>query len=126
LIGETFYLTADRELILFRIVQEALSNIMKHADASEVRIAIDYSKLSQLSMRIQDNGTGFDIHKVQDGSGLLNIKQRALLLKGFCRIESMKGNGTMIFIQIPVHEAQEFELQSIEEKVQADTKISSL
>jgi signal transduction histidine kinase len=88
----------SKKLILFRIVQECLQNIIKHASASRVRIAFSY-KADKLEIVIQDNGKGFNTAVKQNtGLGLQNIMNRAALIGGAAVIESEPGEGTKISI----------------------------
>jgi signal transduction histidine kinase len=91
------------KLYLFRIFQEALNNIAKHAEATSLEIEA-YLKENLLYIRITDNGKGFDQQSAcnEKGHGLNNIIERASLLKGKATILSDPGNGTSIEIEIPV------------------------
>ncbi len=101
--GETVFLDANTELILFRITQEALNNIVKHANASDIAINLHYEK-KQLSLQITDNGKGFDQINKMSGNGLTNMAKRALVLNGLCEVISKPGEGTTIEIVIPFYE----------------------
>ena len=101
--GEPVFFSADSELILFRISQEVLNNIIKHANADAITINLHYHE-SFLSLSIQDDGRGFDNHTVKKGSGLNNIMRRAKLLSASCEIISIENFGTTITIQIPYYE----------------------
>jgi len=89
-----------KKLILFRIFQECLQNIIKHANASEVLITTNFSPDS-LQIVIKDNGKGFDTKKTNPGLGLANIMTRAALAGGQCAIESITGHGTIVTIDMP-------------------------
>ncbi len=101
--GNIVFLDAQKELILYRIAQEALNNILKHASASLIWIKLKY-ETTHVSLSITDNGAGFDkteIEKYRSGkinSGLANMRTRAIMLNGTCNITSSAGNGTKIFI----------------------------
>ncbi len=98
------FLDAKKELLLFRIVQEAIHNIIKHADASIISIKLHYSN-SLLSLEIIDNGKGFILEdNSEHGIGILNMKKRADTLKGKCVITSKPGSGASIKIEIPIYE----------------------
>lgn len=104
--GEGIYLDTHKELILFRIVQEMLNNIIKHADATEIHIQLHYQK-EELSLAISDNGKGFDTEAAKKhGNGLSNIRNRASILQGTCLMQSSPGAGTTIHIQIPLYEQE--------------------
>ncbi len=92
----------DRGILLFRIFQEATNNILKHANATWVSVNLR-PEGGDTVLRIVDNGRGFDIDKgtAKGGAGLHNIRQRARLLGGTCKIHSVAGTGTSITITIP-------------------------
>jgi len=85
----------------YRIIQEALTNIKKHAKASKVNINFT-SQPNQLSIIIIDNGIGFNPNKIKLGLGLKNIKERAETLEAIIKIQSKVQQGTKIEIQIPI------------------------
>ncbi|SDT56249.1 Signal transduction histidine kinase [Mucilaginibacter mallensis] len=92
----------DKEIILFRLFQEILNNVIKHAGASQIRV-----KLSQepggLSLSVADNGCGFDVKeavKKADGMGLQNIARRTELIGGKALFDSVSGEGTTIIIHL--------------------------
>lgn len=98
------------ELHLFRIVQEAVNNIEKHAGASEVRLSMQVQNNSVV-LKIQDNGRGFDRksvkprQKARHGLGLTNMRERALSLGGTYEIESEPTKGTSITVRVPLPES---------------------
>lgn len=94
-------LSSVQELLLFRIAQESLHNIIRHADASEIIIDL-VEENGQLIMIIADNGTGFDpgAGKPGNGMGLTNMKHRARLLNGNCDINTTPGEGTRVVLNI--------------------------
>ena len=101
-LGQTDYLEIGRELILFRIIQECLHNIIKHAEADTITVVLEYDS-NYLGIKIADNGKGFDSQKESSmGTGIKNITKRINLLAGIFRIESDKMTGTQINIQIPL------------------------
>ncbi len=102
--GEPVFLESQRELVLFRIVQEALNNIVKHAAARTITLFLHYNE-KILSLKINDDGKGFANDKnVENGTGLSNMKRRAGLLLGSLTIISQPGAGTEINIKIPFNE----------------------
>jgi two-component system, NarL family, sensor histidine kinase NreB len=94
------------ELNLFRIVQEALNNIEKHARARTVRLQIAFQR-DGLMLRIQDDGRGFDPNEVKParrkggGIGLTNMRERAAILGGICEVLSVANQGTTITVRVP-------------------------
>jgi len=92
----------QHKLIAFRIVQEGLQNIIKHASASEVKLSIRYMD-DRMFITIFDNGVGFDPEtefKKREGLGLQNILNRAQLVGGKADVMSKPGEGTTLQIQI--------------------------
>ncbi len=101
--GNPVFLNTDTELVLFRIVQESLNNIVKHAGASAIDINLHYNA-NLLTMEIKDNGKGFYTDNTLPGTGLQNIKKRAAILQGNLDINSIVNTGTQIKIEIPIYE----------------------
>ncbi|MCB0837741.1 MAG: sensor histidine kinase [Bacteroidetes bacterium] len=89
------------EINAYRIIQEAINNIVKHAKAEEVILQVLLAN-DCLSITIEDDGIGFDSRAEADGIGLKNIHDRVEDLKGTLTIDSVKGKGTSIFVEIPV------------------------
>lgn len=101
--GEERKMVEQKKLILFRIIQESIQNIIKHANASEVVINFNYAA-DLLQTTIVDNGKGFtqtDGYTKSDGLGLSNIRTRAGLTGGTSSIDSTPGKGTIINVSIP-------------------------
>ena len=101
--GEGRKMEYKRKLILFRMVQESLQNIIKHAKASEIRVLVHYS-CDGVKVIIRDNGIGFDIPaEVEKGNGLglHHIISRASMISGVASISSTIQEGTSITIIIP-------------------------
>ena len=93
----------DKDLILFRILQETLNNIIKHAAATQIDINLAYTP-TDVHLQITDNGKGFETTSSptqKNGMGLLNIHKRAKIIGGYADIKSQPGNGTCIDIFIP-------------------------
>jgi len=99
--GHKSRLDPRNELILFRIVQEAINNIIKHSGASLITVRIIFTE-GQLAIKISDNGSGFDSNlAASDGSGLRNMRNRAELIGGSFEIYSGPG-GTTISVNLPI------------------------
>jgi two-component system NarL family sensor kinase len=105
--GTPIYLDAQKELIIFRIIQESLHNSIRHAMASILSLDLEYTT-TQLLIRIHDNGTGWITKTIKNnpgysgGSGLKNMQQRSKLINGDCRIDSTPSNGTTVYLTIPI------------------------
>ncbi|MGZ4042351.1 MAG: tetratricopeptide repeat-containing sensor histidine kinase [Bacteroidia bacterium] len=105
IVGLTNRLESTVENILFRVLQELVNNIIKHAHASEVGIQfIKHEK--ELTILIEDNGVGFDVEKqlaeTDGGMGLKNIETRIAFLRGEVIFDSYPGKGTTVTIEIPL------------------------
>jgi signal transduction histidine kinase len=100
-------LPPEVELAAFRIVQEALTNVVKHANAGACVVTLDRGP-DALRIRIEDDGRGFDpagVTRVESdrGLGLLGIRERAWQLLGSMRVESAPGRGTAVVVELPFH-----------------------
>jgi len=96
-------LAEQKKIIIFRIVQESLQNIIKHANATEIYVGFNYLK-EQLEIAINDNGSGFQIDEkyvTEKGLGLQNIFKRSMLVGGNALINSVIDRGTKITLIIP-------------------------
>lgn len=97
---EDVTLNANQSVTVFRIIQESLNNVTKHAQASKVEIHFAQQGESLL-LQIKDNGIGFDPVRKDQSFGLLGIKERSLMIGGTAKIESTPGQGTMVSLSIP-------------------------
>lgn len=108
-LGTPRRLEPKHELIVFRVVQELLGNGLRHAHASQIHIAVEYGPDS-LALRYSDNGVGFDptvsdqppLPGVRTGLGLTNLRSRVGVLRGTLRHESAPGQGTQVWISLPL------------------------
>jgi signal transduction histidine kinase len=93
---------ACTETCVYRIVQEALANVARHARATEVRVLLEW-RGENIRGVIEDNGIGFAPELVDSKTklGVLGMKERAQLLQGAFRIESGPGDGTMLVFEMP-------------------------
>lgn len=102
--GEPVFLSGAEELFIFRIVQESVNNVLKHAHAKTIDLNLHYNH-QKLEVTIKDDGVGFDtaLLKTKNGSaaGLSNIKNRAKLFNGNLEIKTASGKGTELFVSIP-------------------------
>ncbi|MDE3077024.1 MAG: ATP-binding protein, partial [Chloroflexota bacterium] len=95
---EDIRLAPHMELALFRVAQEALTNVAKHANASLVRIELSLHG-QQVRLAVEDNGVGFDPAQVPDERlGLFGMEERIALLGGKLRIDSRPGHGTRLIV----------------------------
>jgi signal transduction histidine kinase len=98
--GDLEELPADLKITIFRIVQEAMNNISKHAKATSVSVSISYTH--SISINIIDNGKGFNPDETSKGSGLQNIKNRVQFYNGKLTIGSVPGGGCRFSVELPV------------------------
>jgi len=107
--GNYRYLDDQREIILFRIFQEATNNIIRHAQATEIWIELDYQSTS-VSLKVADNGIGF----IRDTTalnrslptksrGLANMKERAAMIHADFKMNTEPGKGTTILVTVPLN-----------------------
>lgn len=107
-LGEEKRLDEERELALFRITQEALRNVAKHAHASEVAVTVAYDS-DQVTTTIEDNGAGFDAPAAHTAYaevghfGMMGMQERAQLFGGNVFIRSERGKGTKVIAYVPVN-----------------------
>lgn len=105
--GSTRELTPERQLLLFRIAQEALTNTQRHAEASIVWVTLKFAD-EKLNLEVKDNGRGFEVPgDIEDlaGSGrlgLVGMKERAELIGAKLRIQSGVGKGTTVAVVVPL------------------------
>jgi len=100
--GEEKAICPEYGTSIFRILQEALTNISKHAKATKVQVHIIFEP-DEIRVAVEDNGRGFDVYqaKRQQSWGLIGMEERATLMDGKFYIHSGPGNGTMVEIVIP-------------------------
>ena len=93
----------SKDLIIFRILQEVLNNIIKHSQATQININLSYAE-ANMSLTIEDNGLGFDPANLPQGKvgmGLQNMKKRAAIVDGSVSIASQENKGTKVIVIIP-------------------------
>jgi signal transduction histidine kinase len=106
--GNFSYLDERTKIYLYRIIQEALNNAIKHAEATQIQIQLTETN-SNLVLMIEDNGKGFnyDRNNLGLGKGLLNMRERSILLNGTFDVETFPEKGTTI--RVKVNKLQEYE-----------------
>jgi signal transduction histidine kinase len=101
---EAFRLSPEVETALYRMVQEALTNVARHAQAQTASVILE-RRGGEMIMIVEDNGRGFDPAAVSQDEhrlGLYGIRERAELLGGKLTIESGPGQGTSLFVTLPM------------------------
>jgi two-component system sensor histidine kinase DegS len=105
--GDEVPISSTLKISIFRIVQEALNNITKHAQAKDVFIKLEY-RPTHVVVSIRDDGVGFDLDTVRLGRlrrpslGLAGMQERAALVKGEVSIQSSPGQGTLVEARLPL------------------------
>ncbi len=105
--GHNGHLPSQVELALYRIIQEALTNIAKHAHARNASIVVERKPRAVVAV-IEDDGRGFDVRAVMESAqeesklGLYGMRERAELVGGRLQIESTPGTGSSVFVEIPI------------------------
>lgn len=104
--GTTQYFDTRKELMIFRIIQEAFNNIIKHAKASHVTLEMNYG--AEIAVMIKDNGSGFDVDmlKGSNQSGIRNMENRVKTLGGHLSVSSTPGKGSCIRFNIPIEQPE--------------------
>lgn len=89
------------EIVIFRILQEFLSNSVKYSEAQNLAITLNYTK-ETLLITAKDDGKGFDMDTVKKNSGLINMNNRAALINATCDIVSQPNNGVLLNLNYPL------------------------
>jgi two-component system sensor histidine kinase UhpB len=98
--GQASELDADQEIAIYRVAQEALANVARHAEASRVEIDLDAAP-GALELRVRDDGRGFNATRRGTGLGLDGMAERARLVGGELTIDSQPGRGTELVLRVP-------------------------
>lgn len=94
-------LSSDKEIAIYRVIQEGLTNIRKYAETEEASVTIS-EKEAEISVVIVDHGKGFDSQKITRGVGLFSMEERARSTNGKLTIHSVLGKGTKVALSIPL------------------------
>ena len=93
-------------ITIYRIIQESFNNILKHTDATRIRLVLKIEN-DEYVLRIEDDGPGFNFEGTNGGLGLKNMNARVRALNGDFKIISEENQGTKIAIKIPIYESEE-------------------
>ncbi|TKJ43916.1 hypothetical protein CEE36_02020 [candidate division TA06 bacterium B3_TA06] len=94
----------DTEIMLYRVIQEAVTNALKHAEPDEITVRFEYTE-PKLRVMVEDDGKGFDVEKVasaSSGLGLRSIHERVALIGGRIELNSSVGKGTQVLIEVEI------------------------
>jgi signal transduction histidine kinase len=113
---EPIDLDENQTVTIFRIVQESLTNVTRHSEASEVEIVLSPSA-DDLIVEVRDNGKGFDpgCAAMRKSFGLLGMRERASVLEGTIDITSVRQQGTVVSLRIPVRRKAGRQFQVIDQ-----------
>lgn len=106
--GLEYFLEEQKQIFLFRMYQEVINNILKHAKARRVKVRLDYDSIDKFAMIIRDDGVGFDVASKKNsvnsksGVGLKSLYNRAQMIGGEVDIQSKAGEGTTVKVELPV------------------------
>jgi len=106
-VGTPVRLPSSMEIAVYRVVQETLTNVRKHANATKVNLRLQFQP-EKLLVEIRDNGRGFDLSQTLDSAisvghmGLLGMKQRVEMLRGDIKIKTGEGAGTAVILSLPI------------------------
>lgn len=100
-VGMKKRLPPESELVLYRIFQESLNNVVKHARARQVGVRLAYSHPKAILL-VQDDGVGFAANQRTGGIGLIGMRERAVTMDGTLEVRSIPGKGTRIRVELPI------------------------
>lgn len=112
LTGEEVHFDNQKKIFLFRMFQEVFNNMLKHAQASRIKVILNYSEGNTFVLHIEDNGIGFNVEEKlksassSSGVGLKSLFNRAKLIGAELVMKSSEGQGTMVTITMPIPENQ--------------------
>jgi signal transduction histidine kinase len=106
IMGDPCYMDSQKELIIFRMIQESFNNIIKHSQATKAELKLEYLN-DQLFLTISDNGRGFKHsslgeHAIKGKAGLKNMESRSKMIRGEMDIDTQLGQGTTLKFTIPI------------------------
>lgn len=110
--GKEARLASMHEVAVFRLVQEAVNNARKHAQASSIQVEISFSGGNYVEIKVEDDGVGFDMERLKvewidrESFGLMSMKERIELLDGEFDVVSQLGEGTRLIAKVPFGEAR--------------------
>ena len=93
-------LSAEQELVVYRVAQEALTNAVRHSQATTVRFRLMWGE-GEIVLEVEDDGRGFDPVLASEGSGVRGMRERALLVRAWLEIDTAPGRGTVVRLRVP-------------------------
>jgi len=98
--------TSDVESTIYRVVQEAMTNAVKHAGADHIRVSVGEDDTC-VEITVGDDGRGFDPAQRGSGFGLVGMRERLAIVRGSLEIDTAQDAGTTVSARVPVHQAAE-------------------
>ena len=92
--------SSELELVIYRVAQEALTNVLRHAEASECVVSLEASN-GEIELRVSDDGIGMPSELPRDTIGIEGMRERALLANGTLSVESHRRKGTDVILRVP-------------------------
>lgn len=99
-------LSVDLRLSLYRVVEEALTNVAKHSQASKVQIHLGFTSDSEIHLKIEDDGRGFTLSEALPGTGHLSMEDYVEAMDGRLLVDSAPGQGTKVNVWVPITEKE--------------------
>lgn len=105
-VGDFSELDGEFSITAYRLIQEALSNVMKHSDATETSVRLEFLENREIvRIEVNDNGKGFDSNLIKPGIGLIGMRERVYGLNGEINICTNLGSGTTVIIELPIRKS---------------------
>ena len=98
-------LTSEEELVIYRVAQESLTNVVRHAGARHVTLTLGSSPDGGVVLVVRDDGVGISAHAASDSNGIRGMRERALLVEAQLTVRAVEPHGTEVSLQLPAREA---------------------
>ena len=99
-------LTAEEELVIYRVAQESLTNVVRHAQARRVVVTLERDRDRGVVLTVRDDGVGLPAEVADDSSGIRGMRERALLVGAQLRVSAVEPHGTEVALRVPVKDAR--------------------
>jgi two-component system sensor histidine kinase UhpB len=93
-------LEPDEELVVYRVAQEALTNVARHSEAPQAWLRLGCGDDGRVTLTVRDSGRGFDLATHARGTGLRGMRERAMLIGAALEVESRPGHGTTVRLRL--------------------------
>ena len=99
-------MTAEEELVIYRVAQESLTNVVRHAQAERVLVTLEPDLDGSVVLTVRDDGVGLPDPVADGSSGIRGMRERALLVGAQLRVDAVDPNGTQIVLRLPPKDAR--------------------